>query len=239
MTRPCGSDGGLFEHPVETDEILLAVGERVELLVRGAGEPGTVAMLRSLPYDRNIPQTRPRDWTEPRDLLTLRYATESPLPPAALPQRLRRVAALDTTHVTATRIMVMTQGLINGQLMDMSRVDVSTSLGATEIWQLENLVGMDHPFHLHGFQFQVLDRDGVPEPFASWKDTVNVPRHQTVRFIVRYENYSGKWMFHCHILDHEWASTSVLSSASARCAAAPAFGNTVWGRSYPNIASAV
>jgi FtsP/CotA-like multicopper oxidase with cupredoxin domain len=198
-----GSDGGLFEHPIETDEILLAVGERVELLVRGSGEPGSVALLRSLPYDRYIPQTRPRDWTEPRDLLTLRYATEAPLPPAVLPQRLRHIPALDTTHVTATRVMVMTQGMINGRLMDMSRVDVSTTLGATEIWQLENLVGMDHPFHLHGFQFQVLDRDGVPEPFASWKDTVNVPRHQTVRFIVRYANFPGKWMFHCHILDHE------------------------------------
>jgi FtsP/CotA-like multicopper oxidase with cupredoxin domain len=47
------------------------------------------------------------------------------------------------------------------------RVDVSATLGATEIWEVENLVGMDHPFHLHGFQFQVLDRNGVPEPFRA------------------------------------------------------------------------
>lgn len=87
--------------------------------------------------------------------------------------------------------------------MDMARVDVSTTVGATEIWQLENIVGMDHPFHLHGFQFQVLDRNGVPEPFRSWKDTVNVPKHEAVRIIVRYDDFPGKWMFHCHILDHE------------------------------------
>jgi FtsP/CotA-like multicopper oxidase with cupredoxin domain len=99
--------------------------------------------------------------------------------------------------------MVMSQGFINGRLMDMDRIDVSAPLGATEIWQLENIVGMDHPFHLHGFQFQVLDRDGVPEPFPSWKDTVNVARRQVVRFIVRYDDYPGRWMFHCHILDHE------------------------------------
>jgi FtsP/CotA-like multicopper oxidase with cupredoxin domain len=87
--------------------------------------------------------------------------------------------------------------------MDPTRVDERARLGATEIWEIENLVGMDHPFHLHGFQFQVLDRNGVPEPFRSWKDVVNVPRHQTVRFIIRYTDYAGRWMFHCHILAHE------------------------------------
>jgi FtsP/CotA-like multicopper oxidase with cupredoxin domain len=110
---------------------------------------------------------------------------------------------LDTAHATAKRLMVLTQGMINGQMMDPARVDVGATLDAIEIWEIENLVGMDHPFHLHGFQFQLLDRDGVPEPFRSWKDVVNVPRHGTARFIVRYASYPGKWMFHCHILDHE------------------------------------
>ncbi|MDX1548404.1 MAG: multicopper oxidase domain-containing protein, partial [Rhodothermales bacterium] len=48
-----------------------------------------------------------------------------------------------------------------------------------------------------------LERNGVAEPFLSWKDTVNVPKHETVRFIVRYDDFPGQWMFHCHILDHE------------------------------------
>jgi len=98
---------------------------------------------------------------------------------------------------------VLTQGMINRQEMDMGRVDVRARLGTTEIWQIENLVGMDHPFHLHGFQFQVLDRNGTPVPFRTWKDTVNVPKHETVRFIVRFDDYAGKWMFHCHIFEHE------------------------------------
>ncbi len=198
-----GNDGGLFERAVEVSEILLASAERVELLVRGTGRPGSEAVLQALPYDRYIPQTRPGDWDRPRDLLKLRYTPEQAITPVSLPEMLRLVPMLDTANATATRVMVLTQGMINGMLMDMSRVDVSASLGATEIWQIENLVGLDHPFHLHGFQFQVLDRDGVPEPYRSWKDVVNVPKHQTARFIVRYENYPGKWMFHCHILDHE------------------------------------
>jgi FtsP/CotA-like multicopper oxidase with cupredoxin domain len=113
------------------------------------------------------------------------------------------VPAIDPATATATRVISLGQGLINGRAMDMRRVDVRAPLGATEIWTIENLVAMDHPFHLHGFQFQVLDRNGVPEPFPAWKDTVNVPKHETVRFIVKFADYAGKWMFHCHILDHE------------------------------------
>ncbi|MGH7720200.1 MAG: multicopper oxidase family protein [Gemmatimonadaceae bacterium] len=198
-----GNDGGLFERPVEVKEVLLASAERVELLVRGTGAPGERSVLQALPYDRYIPQTRPNDWNGMRDLLTLQYSSEPAVAAVTLPSVLRQVPALDTAQVTARRLMVLTQGLINGRAMDMSRVDVSAPLGATEIWEVENLVGMDHPFHLHGFQFQVLDRNGVPEPFRSWKDVVNVPKHSTARFIVRYDDYAGKWMFHCHILDHE------------------------------------
>jgi FtsP/CotA-like multicopper oxidase with cupredoxin domain len=198
-----GTDGGLFERPVEKSELLLATAERAEILVRGTGKPGDRVVVQALPYDRYVPQTRPADWNRPRDLFTLVYTDEPPMEVPALPDRLRVVPPLDTAAATATRLMVLTHGLINGKKMDLARVDVSTTLGATEIWEVENLVGMDHPFHLHGFQFQVLDRNGVPEPFRAWKDMVNVPRHETARFIVRYTDFTGKWMFHCHILDHE------------------------------------
>jgi len=198
-----GSDGGLFEKPVEVKEILLTTGERVELLVRGTDAPGTKTVLQNLPYDRYAPQTRPSDWETTRDLLTLQTTNEAPVTPVAIPATLRKIIPLDTTKVTAVRTIVLSQGLINGKTMDMSRVDISTTVGATEIWEIENIVGMDHPFHLHGFQFQVLDRNGVPEPYLSWKDMLNIPKHSSARIIVRYDDYPGKWMFHCHILDHE------------------------------------
>jgi bilirubin oxidase len=198
-----GTDGGLFEKPEEVNEILLANSERVEFLVRGTGKPGSVAMFQTLPYDRYSPQTRPADWNHPRDLLTLKYSTETPLRPMAIPAKLRTIPVLDTTKATAHRVISFSQGLINGKMMDMSRVDVTAPLSATEIWEVENLVGMDHPFHLHGFQFQILDRNGKPEKDRRWKDTVNVPKHETVRFVVKYNDYPGLWMFHCHILDHE------------------------------------
>jgi bilirubin oxidase len=198
-----GSDGGLFERPVEVSHIDLANSERVELLVRGTGEPGQRAVLQALPYDRYVPQTRPHDWDIPRDLMTVRYSPAPRVDAPAVPAVLRHVPALDSSAVGSRHVLVLSQGLINGQMMDMARVDVRSTLGATDIWEIENVVGMDHPFHLHGFQFQVLDRNGVPEPFRSWKDVVNVKKHESVRIIVRYDDFPGSWMYHCHILDHE------------------------------------
>jgi FtsP/CotA-like multicopper oxidase with cupredoxin domain len=198
-----GDDGGLFERPRELNDILLANSERAELLVRGTGPPSSKTTLQTLPYDRYDPHTRPADWEVSHDLLSLHYTDAPPLRPPALPSIMRPIAALDTARVSARRVIVLSQGLINGKMMDMSRIDVRSRLGATEIWQIENVVTMDHPFHLHGFEFQVLDRDGVPEPYRSWKDVVNVRKHQTVRVVVRFDDFPGQWMYHCHILDHE------------------------------------
>jgi FtsP/CotA-like multicopper oxidase with cupredoxin domain len=198
-----GTDGGLFEHPVARSELLLAPAERLELLVQGSGAPGSRSVLQSLPYDRYVPQTRPKDWNQARQLLTLEYTAEPPVASPVIPATLRPIPPLDPMKATATRLVVLFQGFLNGRLFDENRVDMAAPLGATEIWQVENPLGMDHPFHLHGFQFQVLDRNGIREPFRTWKDTVNVPKGELVRFIVRYDDYPGKWMFHCHILDHE------------------------------------
>jgi FtsP/CotA-like multicopper oxidase with cupredoxin domain len=202
------TDGGLFERPLTTPSLLLANSERAEIVVRG--EPGDSLVLEDLPYDRYMPQTRPAGWDSTRVLLrvaTTGVGKAAPVDAAAapvdLPAELRPVAALDTSAVAAHRVIVLSQGLIDGRTMDMARVDQRARLGSTEIWTIQNVVGMDHPFHLHGFRFQVLDRDGVPEPFRSWKDSVNVPKHSSVRIVVAFPDYPGKWMYHCHILDHE------------------------------------
>jgi FtsP/CotA-like multicopper oxidase with cupredoxin domain len=113
------------------------------------------------------------------------------------------VVPLDTARVAARRVVTFTQGMVNNRHFDFARVDFTSKLGATEIWKVENLVHMDHPFHLHGFQFQVIERNGTPEPFPSWKDVVNVRRRETVKIVVRFDDFPGKWMFHCHILNHE------------------------------------
>jgi suppressor of ftsI len=198
-----GSDGGLFEQPVERKEILLAPAERVEVLVRATGAPGSRSLLQTLPYDRYILGYRPADWNKTLDVLTLQYAAGPAVHSPAIPSTLRPVPAIDPSKVTAQRKIVFKDAIINGKMFDHNRVDITVPLNATEIWVLENKDEMDHPFHLHGFSFQILDRDGVPEPFRAWKDTVVVRKKGTVRIIVEFKDYPGKRMFHCHILDHE------------------------------------
>ena len=198
-----GSDGGLFAHPVPVHDVVVANSGRVEVLVQGGSTPGERMRLNDLPYDRYMPQTRPADWDSTRSLLSLVVSHAPAAPAIRVPTLLRYVPPLDTTHVAVRRVIVMSQGMIDGRKMDANRVDLHGRLGTTEIWEIQNVVGMDHPFHLHGFRFQVLDRDGVPEPFPSWMDLVNVPGHSSLRIVIRFDDFPGKWMYHCHILDHE------------------------------------
>ena len=75
-------------------------------------------------------------------------------------------------------------------------------VGELQVWDLVNETGQDHPFHLHGFFFQVVDEDGKAPQTLAWKDTVNVPRKTTTRIAWLPDDRPGQWMYHCHILEH-------------------------------------
>jgi bilirubin oxidase len=96
--------------------------------------------------------------------------------------------------------------MINGATFDPRRVTLTSRRGDVEHWSIENRTDMDHPFHLHGTQFQILEREqgGVvtPEPYLAWRDTVNVQPGEKVR-IATVQQQAGERMFHCHILEHE------------------------------------
>ena len=99
--------------------------------------------------------------------------------------------------------------VINGKSFDMNRIDevVNLNNGDTEIWSIQNMSPMAHPFHVHAIQWQVLDRNGVPASGTDlgWKDTVLVQPGETVRIIGRFDPAvnTGTYMYHCHILEHE------------------------------------
>jgi FtsP/CotA-like multicopper oxidase with cupredoxin domain len=79
---------------------------------------------------------------------------------------------------------------------------IETRIGATEVWDIVNDTPADHPFHLHGFSFQVEPRGAAGAPSPGGLDTLNVPARQTVRIAFRPERHPGMWMYHCHILEH-------------------------------------
>ncbi|MDH3520476.1 MAG: multicopper oxidase domain-containing protein, partial [Myxococcales bacterium] len=116
--------------------------------------------------------------------------------------------------------VVSTDGL-NGPVLGSRWNDVTEfpELGSTEVWRFINRSGMTHPMHMHLVMFQVLDRQffedqagsivpiGSPVPpaphEAGWKDTVQVAPNEMVRVIARFEDYTGLFPYHCHILEHE------------------------------------
>jgi bilirubin oxidase len=211
-----GTDGGLLGSPVPgLDEILLAPAERVEVIVTANLSSAASAVLRSLPYDRGgMGMMGSASTTIP--LLTLNY-TSAATAAIALPGALNSIADLGVP--TTTKRLVFSSGmgmggmgggmmsfLIDGKSFDPSRVDLTSRVNEIEQWTIENRSSMDHPFHLHGTQFQVVSRTRggvtVAEPFLAWRDTVNVAALETVVFKV-VQRQLGRRMYHCHILEHE------------------------------------
>jgi FtsP/CotA-like multicopper oxidase with cupredoxin domain len=80
--------------------------------------------------------------------------------------------------------------------------DDPVRVGELQVWELVNETGSDHPFHLHGFFFQVVEANGEPAQAVSWEDTVNVPRKSRTVIAWLPDNRPGEWMYHCHIVEH-------------------------------------
>ncbi|QGA36830.1 multicopper oxidase domain-containing protein [Burkholderia glumae] len=222
-----GTDGGLFERPRRVTALLLAPGERAELLVR-AGEHASRAVLRAATYDRSkmaMAMSADEDASLPPDPpLPLADLSFAPAPAREVPAALRAVPALGTPvarkSVTFGEAMDMDammasapgtrpagmRFLVNGQTWSPHRATLTSRRGEVELWTITNTTDMDHPFHLHGTQFQVLERElrgqRTREPFRAWRDTVNVRKGETVR-IATVQHQAGERMFHCHILEHE------------------------------------
>lgn len=201
-----GTDGGFLPQSYRTAEVLLTPGDRVDLLVEATGAPSSTVALQTLPYDRG----HGAGTTEIEDVLRVQYTAEPPLPRRTLPQIVNPIARIDTQNAVHRTITldevddVAHQRMvfrINGEAHP-NVTPVIARIGETQVWEIVNASGMDHPFHLHGFFFQVLDRNGEPESRVSWEDTVNIPGNARVRIAFRPEGRPGMWMFHCHILEH-------------------------------------
>ncbi|SME97857.1 multicopper oxidase family protein [Pseudogulbenkiania subflava] len=203
-----GTDGGAIAAPRRIEHLLLSPGERAELVVTGRFGAGQTPGLVALPYSRGKAMHPEQDAVLP--LLTLiRHGRRASAP---LPARLAEVPALPAAAVkrrvefSENMADPKAMFLINGKTYDMARIDFEGKVGQVEEWEIVGNAHMDHPFHLHGTQFQVLARteDGQwrDEPYLAWHDVVNVAAGESVRLRFR-QNLPGLRMFHCHILEHE------------------------------------
>ena len=198
------TDGGPLPAARAVEEILLSPGERVEVLVRGS-RGGGIYRLENLPYHRGGMMGQMGGQACPsRPILLATISYEGFAEPAlTLPERLIPVEPLPQPTLPMRRF-VLSEGmafLINGRAFDHRRVDTEVRLGTVEDWEVINLGNMDHPFHLHTNSFQILNSADRPE--SAWRDVLLVPARQTRRFRVRFDDFTGKAVYHCHILDHE------------------------------------
>jgi len=106
-------------------------------------------------------------------------------------------------HITFSEDQRRNRFLINGRQFAATRVDEVVRLGATEEWVLRNRSREEHPFHIHTNDFQVIAVNGRRYRARSLQDTVAIPVGGTVRIRLRFADFVGAFVFHCHILAHE------------------------------------
>lgn len=192
-------DNSFLERPVEMTSLLLTPGERAEIIVDLSTFIGETITLTEI--------------TENKAFLHIQVA-ESLSNNTSIPSELTILNRWSESDAVQTRHFVLSgqqgQLYINNKQMDMQRIDERLTLNQIELWEIENQMVMDHNFHIHASHFLVLSRNGNPaevqENIKGYKDTVHIPPSETVRIIVKMSDYAdpdGKYMFHCHFLEHE------------------------------------
>jgi FtsP/CotA-like multicopper oxidase with cupredoxin domain len=218
-----GTDGGMLPAPATLTQLTLGPGERADLIIDFAGySPGTEILLTNgapAPYPGSsgvgvIP-------TVMKFIVAAATGHTEPLPVA-----LRPIERLQETNSFRSRDFILrkvddpctgSRWAIND--LGWHHLTEFPVLGTTEIWNFINRSGVMHPMHMHLVLFQVLDRQafvvsnnvivpvGVRVPVtadeAGWKDTVKVSPNEIVRVIARFEDFTGRYPYHCHILEHE------------------------------------
>lgn len=195
-----GSDGGLLGNSVEAEELILSSAERSDVVIDFSKYPvGSRVTLTDavageiLRFD------------------VVRRASD----PSRVPAVLRPLPAMPLSTVDREVDLAFVfkpnerpDGVINGKVFDMDRVDFTIKRGTTETWLIKSSdpVGVKHNFHLHLVQFRVLERNGGPPlpSDAGLKDTIPITAGETVKVQATFTGYTGRYVYHCHFLEHSW-----------------------------------
>lgn len=199
-----GTDGGLLEEPRMATEVLITPGERVDI-VAGPFRTGDHFGIEALPYDRMTKlKARKRVYAH------VQVAEEKPSV-AAIPQQLRVIDNIAPQDAAITRKVKLSVGPSLKRGLDFKVnngihvEDKPVRVGELQVWEVSNASLMDHPFHLHGFFFQVLEMNGKAPAYKAWKDTLNLPPRSKAKIAWIPDNRRGRWMYHCHIVEHHAA----------------------------------
>ncbi|MCC7245331.1 MAG: multicopper oxidase domain-containing protein [Saprospiraceae bacterium] len=227
--KQIAGDAGLLDAPVAMSKLILAPGERAEILVDLTGKEGQLLTLRQ--FGTLLPQGYPggtmmnmgggNNMMGPLDntdfnLMNINVSAPTTNAVMSIPGHLTTNVPFSSAGATARSfgfsaqpMMSMTNFFINGLKYNMETMNFSTQQGKTEVWTLTNQTMMAHPFHVHGNSFYILSINGAM-PTANLrgkKDVVTVPpMGGTVKIVTRFDDFGDPdmpYMYHCHILSHE------------------------------------
>ena len=206
-----GQDSHPVVHPETTSEVIIGPSARTDVLVT-AGAAGSYRLIA-----KKTTTGPAGDMFPEQDLALMVSAPDASQPPPA-PLGALTVAAdarmsrpIPADRIDARRDVVFSEdpvtGLffINHATFDHDRVDVKVPLGNIEEWTIRNASDELHIFHIHQVAFQVVSINGKERPFDGLVDTVNIPIHGEVKIRIAFTDpvIVGRFMFHCHILEHE------------------------------------
>jgi spore coat protein A, manganese oxidase len=205
-----GTGGSLLPKPVSTKLIELAPFQRADVIIDfSAYAEGTQLVLRNCSEALWSPNC-----SGPATFVMRFDVGESAADDSKIPDGLSSWQNLPTTAQTVTRQFILTRKstptgtvwMINGQTYEMNNAPlVQVKHGDVEKWKFVNQTGHQHPIHIHLIQFQVIDINGVPQDPSQhgWKDVLVAPPNGHMTVITRFKGYTGRYLFHCHNLEHE------------------------------------
>jgi spore coat protein A len=226
-----GSDGGLLQTPVRINELVIGPSERADVIMDFSRiEAGKKIVLRNTartPFDFGAPPDPNTTGLVMEFRVVRRTSDDDTIIPPFLSYiekykecdaKVVRDISLDASFDKYGRLKFL---LSNRGFID--RITETPILDEVEIWRIFNAGPAVHPIHIHLIQFQVLDRipfdvdtynrngqirfTGSPVPpepqEAGWKDTIATPPGFITRLIMKFAPYTGRYVYHCHILEHE------------------------------------
>ena len=201
-------DGNTLTHPQRTTLLQMGPGQRLEVLVRAPRVAGQYPLIQTYFNQRPTPFGK-----QPEVKLATLSVAGPAQDPQPVPQDLSVQEDLRTADVAVRRRITFQQSpgiadfYVNGKVFD-AHGKITTmyrmKLGTTEEWLLRNHTPEWHNFHIHIQPFQVVARNGTPETGQpNWQDSVTIPPHQSVTIRQRFTDFTGRVVFHCHVLVHE------------------------------------
>ena len=204
------NDGNLLEAPLTMNRVRLAPGERSDIVIDFSKYPiGTRLFLvnRLAMKDGRGPEGLVAKGTQ---VLRFDVMSDPAVPDSSqVPARLREQPPIDLTQVTRRRWWDFDKNnsmwAVNSQLFDVETPAARIPKGSTEIWTLQGHGSWFHPIHIHMEEFRILSRNGKPPPphERGRKDVVALAPDERVEVLIKFRDFTGKYVMHCHNLSHE------------------------------------